>query len=386
MGRSSAEFPLPGPPSERNVSIQVKNVKTNGPWRGLDEERSRPCARRKEVGFRRRAWPPQAVGDVDPRVAPARERISERQGARQRLERGDERLRCAVTVPRELHGSHPVEATVDEGPHRLDEVEIALSEGEVLVHAGRAVGHVHVDQPIREAIDDGPHGQVRRDGAVTEIEGHAEVAPRMPHALDEGREAGRPLHEHPRLGLEGDAHPRPARVAQDGRQPLREAIAQGVVGLLVEGPTDPLRRGAGPERHDARVEVRCHVDAAPVEVDAALPGGRCLVHQVRPVLRAWVEHETRAGLDRRLEAEIVEERTHAVDLTDVRAHGVERPDVGCDRDGLEAGLRHQHEGLLEPVEREAVRVVAEAEGRGHDARSPSSSGASASGSASIAGA
>ena len=250
------------------------------------------------------------------------------------------------------------------------------------VHACRAVGHVHVDQSIREAIDDGPHGQVGGDGAVAEIEGHAEVAPRVAHALDQGRESRGAFHEHPRLGLEGDAHPGLARVAQDCGQPLREAIGEGMFGSLVESPLRPLGRGAGPERDDARVQVRSEVDAAPVVVDAPLPRRGCFVHQVRPMLRARIQHEARSGLDGRLEAEVVQERPRAIDLADVRPHGVEGPDVGRDRDRLEARLLHQHEGLLQPMEGEAVRVVAEAERRAHDARSPSSSGASASGAAS----
>jgi hypothetical protein len=77
------------------------------------------------------------------------------------------------------------------------------------------------------------------------------------------------------------------------------------------------------------------------------------------MLPRGVEHEPRARFDRDVESALIEQRAECADLIGASALGVQVVNVRRERDAVVAEVGEDPDGILEPVEGEAVRVVEE---------------------------
>ncbi len=274
------------------------------------------------------------------------------------LDRVARRHRGRVRVPRQLQRRDAPEADRDERPHDRRPVELSLADLEVLVHPAARVVEVHVQQHRRVP----PDRLVGRDrlGArhVADVEREAEV--RRAHRVAERGPLGERLDEHPRLRLERDAHAERRHALAQPRHAVHHEPPR-VVRLRL------ARRDARPDRDHVAAERRGHLGAAHEEVETARAPLGVRLQQGGAVLAARVEHVARPRLDDDREVERLEPTAHGAQLGVGRRVRREVVRVGRQRDGAVPQLGHDRQRVVEPVVREAVRVVAQPERRPGDA-------------------
>ena len=147
-----------------------------------------------------------------------------------------------MSIAGELNGADASEACARETVQGLREVEVTLTEWEVLMPPARTIREVDMNEARREALGDVAHRLISRDHAMAHVERQTQVVERSPAPRHQRLEPDGSLHEHPRLRLQGDAHSGPLCVREHRHQALDEAIAQHMVRINVEGAQDGCGR------------------------------------------------------------------------------------------------------------------------------------------------
>ncbi len=369
----------------RRVHAQTSSGRRPGP-----AARGRPCGRPSGSASRiarrvggdaraRLAQPGEAFG-LGPRLERGGELgIAHRRDLAPRARRRSRQRSAAIAPRRPARARRASGARARRRPclrsrrrqhrRRLAEVELAVAELEVLVHAARACprcGRVaSVAAPRRDALRSPTSAPGRRMCPMSSVSpsagGCAEAAP---PAARSRRACSTSM---PGSGSNAERDPVRAPRAVSTRSQPSTSRSQATLARLAG------RRGARPHRDDrARRGRRATSTARAQQVDAPLaPVG----HQRREVLAPRVEHEARARLDHRVRARARRARWRSR-AARARAGAARTGRSGC---GPASARRRStrcsassSSACVEPVVRQAVRAVPEPQA--HDWPSPSVTG------------